>query len=277
MKVRKLLPINLVPDGQGEVQKQQRHADVLFVVSNIKGLMPVLKLHEDGPQAVFITPDDNIIDLTVQHLPYVEKIEGLPKEEYFRKAKNNEQEFAYTASDDDHSRNRKDTQKLIYAPDRFQMPRMHQTDDKAVLTDAEKLAEFVKSAVLSQLPLYWETEKVPKEKHTQKVVGEDFEKRVIQSKRDSVVLIEHPVKAKNGKILQQFEEIARVEKVKEANKNVLFARYNGLNESQRYKNPEKLPALIYVKAGGKEIVTFEGINDLLAKGVKEADVHERVR
>ena len=79
----------------------------------------------------------------------MESIEGLPKEEFFKKARNNEQEFAYTATDDDRDRNRKDTAKLIYSPDRFQMPRMYHTADKEVLGNPEKLAEFVKSAVLN--------------------------------------------------------------------------------------------------------------------------------
>ena len=58
------------------------------------------------------------------------------------------------------------------------MPRMHHTMDKEILTNPEKLVDFVKSAVLGQLPLYWETDKVPKKKYSQKVTGEDFEKRV---------------------------------------------------------------------------------------------------
>ena len=73
------------------------------------------------------------------------------------------------------------------------MPRMYHTADKATLTDPEKLTEFVKAAVLGQLPLYWESERVPKAKHSQKVVGEDFEKRVLESNKDAVLLVRHQV------------------------------------------------------------------------------------
>jgi hypothetical protein len=41
------------------------------------------------------------------------------------KAINNEEEFKYEPSDDDHARNKKDTAKLIYSPDRFLMSKMY--------------------------------------------------------------------------------------------------------------------------------------------------------
>ena len=71
--------------------------------------MPVTKLHEDKPQALFITPEDNVTDLFNTYLVDLEKVEGLTKEEYLKKAFNNEKEFAYAVSDDDKERNRKDT------------------------------------------------------------------------------------------------------------------------------------------------------------------------
>jgi hypothetical protein len=55
---------------------------------------------------------------------------------------------------------------------------MHHTFDQDILTNPEKLVNFIQQAVLGQLPLYWETEQVPKQKYSQKVVGEDFEKRI---------------------------------------------------------------------------------------------------
>jgi hypothetical protein len=78
VRARKLLPINLTPDQNGEMQKQQRHSDVLFVLSTVKNLMPVVKLHEHGPQAVFVTPEDNNVDLLQTTLAKLETVEGLP-------------------------------------------------------------------------------------------------------------------------------------------------------------------------------------------------------
>ena len=94
---------------------------------------------------MFVTPEDNnIINLLQNYLVNLEKIEGLTRDEYLLKAGNIEKEFAYTEADSDTERNKKDTAKLIYSPDRFIMPRMHHSDDKSLISDPEKLAEFVK-------------------------------------------------------------------------------------------------------------------------------------
>ena len=50
--------------------------------------MPIAKLHESGPQALFVTPEDNVVDLLSNQLSHIEKIEGFPKEEFKRKAAN---------------------------------------------------------------------------------------------------------------------------------------------------------------------------------------------
>lgn len=127
------------------------------------------------------------------------------------------------------------------------MPKMYHSSDKTVLTEPDKLNDFVKSAVLGQLPIYWETTLVPKEKYSQKIVGEDFEKIIFETQKDTLLFINHPTQEKNRKLLDFYEEFARVEKSKKENKNILFARFNGLNESATFKNPSKLPALIYFK------------------------------
>ena len=167
---------------------------------------------------------------------------------------------------------------MIYSPERFVMPRMHHTADRATLTDPERLAEWVKAAVLGQLPVYWESERAPKAKYSQKVVGEDFEKRVLESPKDALLLVSHPVKAKNGRLPERFEEFARREKATD----LLIGRYNGVNESQSFKSPERLPAVLYFRrlldAQGqptgepKEVQVLEDINDLLLRGSTDEDV-----
>lgn len=96
----------------------------------------------------------------------MQKIEGVPTEEFLTKARNAEVEFKEAPGDDDREINKKDTSKRIFSVERFTMARMHHTNDKAILTNPEKLVDFVKSAVLGQLPLYWESEKVPKIKYS---------------------------------------------------------------------------------------------------------------
>ena len=70
------------------------------------------------------------------------------QDEYISKAKRGDIEFAYAETDDDRERNKKDTSKLIYSLERFVMGRMHHTADQDILTNPDKLADFVKSAVL---------------------------------------------------------------------------------------------------------------------------------
>ena len=82
VSARKALPINLIPDESGQLQKQQRHADVLLVLSTVRNLMPIAKLHEEGPQALFVTPEENIVNLFNSTLSHLEKVEGLTKDEY---------------------------------------------------------------------------------------------------------------------------------------------------------------------------------------------------
>ena len=202
---------------------------MLFVLSTVKNLIPVTKLHEDGPQALFVTPDDNVIDLRSNYLTHLEKVEGLPIEDFLRKARNAEKEFAYLDSDDDKERNKKDTAKLIYSPERFIMGRMYHTADRETLTNPEKIENFVKEAVLQQLKPYWETEKTPKVKHSLKVTGEDLEKRILDSKKDALLLILHPTKEKNRHLPEWFEEFTRAERPSSG--ELTFARCNGINEA----------------------------------------------
>jgi len=152
-----------------------------------------------------------MIDLLTNYLPKLEKIEGASVEEFMRKAKNNEVEFAATEKDDDRERNKKDTMKMIYSPDRFLMQKMYHTDDLNVLTDFTKLVGFVKASINNELKYYWDSTPIPKEKYSQKIVGEDFDKRILESKRDSLVLVYHPIKDKNRHIIDKYEEFVKIQ------------------------------------------------------------------
>ena len=92
--------------------------------------MPLAKLKENGPQGLFICAEENFVNLLSNHLSGLQKIEGISQDAFITKALNNEKEFAYTAEDDDDTkRNKKDTLKMIYSPDRFIMPKMYYTKD----------------------------------------------------------------------------------------------------------------------------------------------------
>jgi len=83
--------------------------------------------------------------------------------------------------------------KMIYSPDRFIMSKLYREDSLDVLTNPAKLTAFVNEVLNNERPLYWESEKEKKEKFSEKLVGEDFEKRVIDSDQDALLLIYHPI------------------------------------------------------------------------------------
>jgi hypothetical protein len=55
------------------------------------------------------------------------------------------------------------------------------------------ISEFIDKSLSGEIPLYFKSERDKwGHKHSDKIVGEDFEKRVIDTKRDALVLIYHP-------------------------------------------------------------------------------------
>ena len=76
-----------------------------------------------------------------------------------------------------------------------------------------------------------------------RVVGESFEKLIFDSPKDSLVLVHHPISHKNRGLKDKWEKFAEVNE----NKNILIGRYSGINESDVFKTPKKLPAIVYFK------------------------------
>jgi len=101
-------------------------------------------------------------------------------------------------------------------------------------------------------------------------VGEEFEKRVIETKRDALVLIFHPNPEKNRGLKEKFEHFCQVAKAEGC--PLFLARYNGVNESEVFKNPKKLPALVLFKAN-KEEEKLDGDDSTM----KDQVVYERTR
>jgi len=73
------------------------------------------------------------------------------------------------------------------------------------------------------------------------VVGDSLKAHVFDTHRDALMLIYHPVASKNRGLKERFESLAQsVDSSK-----LLVARYNGVNESAVFKNPNKLPAIVH--------------------------------
>ena len=58
------------------------------------------------------------------------------------------------------------------------------------------LAKFIKNAREGLHPLFFESEKIPRKRYSEKLVGEDFVKRVIEQDENWLVYFQHPVKGK---------------------------------------------------------------------------------
>jgi len=76
-------------------------------------------------------------------------------------------------------------------------------------------------------------------------VGEDFEKRIIDGSRDTLLLVYHPLAHKNRGLKEKFEQFAE----QADDSKLLVGRYNGVNESKVFRSPSKLPALLLFKQG----------------------------
>jgi hypothetical protein len=150
--------------------------------------------------------------------------------------------------DDSKEKNRKDTKRMLFSPERFYMQNYHLEKNIDNLTSSEGILSFVNKCVSGEMPLHYKSENDKwSHKFSSKLVGEEFEKRVIETKRDALVLISHPLKEKNRGLQEKFEHFAKISKAEGMDKQLFVARYNGVNESEVFKNPAKLPALVLFK------------------------------
>ena len=73
----------MAPNPEGDVKKDKKHQDVLFVLSTVPNLMPVVRLKDTSKsQAVFVYPEDKTVDLRSDYLSKLNTIEGLTMQEF---------------------------------------------------------------------------------------------------------------------------------------------------------------------------------------------------
>lgn len=141
-------------------------------------------------------------------MPDLQKIEGVSLEEFFEKCKNFDKEFPLSAEDakDDSKKNKIDSLRRVYDAQRFMFDsKMFREDDLAALKNPKRILEFVDKSTEGKLEAFYEQMKPKKEKFSIKIAGKDFEKRVFEQNRDSLVLIYHSEPEKNRGIKQKFE------------------------------------------------------------------------
>jgi hypothetical protein len=143
------------------------------------------------------------------------------------------------------------------------------SDEVEVLEDPQRLEEFVSEVREGKRGLSFQSQKPVSEKHSQKLVGDDFEKRVLNADTDTLVLVYHPVAEKNRGLKQRFERYAS----RAGAHDVKMARMNGVNESPVFKVPSKLPALVLFRSkldGSKEVVEYHDTRRFMLKSSSDA-------
>ena len=89
------------------------------------------------------------------------------------------------------------------------MQKMNITDDEITLLTPSELSKFIQESQSGTRPPTWLSEKEKEKKYSMKIVGQTFEKLVYDGKRDALVLVYHPLKAKNRGIKKKFEAFAK--------------------------------------------------------------------
>ena len=89
---------------------------------------------------------------------------------------------------------------------------------------------------------------------------------------DSLVLVYHPDPAKNHALRSRFEQY-------HGKPGLQTFRYNGgKNQSEFYKVPDKLPALVLFRRvdGLKAVIEFQLVQELMVDGLSQADFNRHV-
>ena len=141
--------------------------------------------------------------------------------------------------------------------------KMYREANFGAIAEPSLLNDFVTDALAEKRELFWFSLDKKKPKHSQKIVGSDLERRIFDTARDALVLFYHPLAHKNRGVKQKYEEFAKTTSADP--RQLLVARCNGINESEVYRPPAKLPALVYFKTqpdgSFKEIIEYELTRD----------------
>jgi len=127
-QARAQLPLKISATEEG--QQVNHDDDVLFIISTMRELMPVTKLAREETQALFVHPQEKQVSLLEEerYLKHLKKVEGKTLDEFMKLALDeNAPEFTPLPTDDDMEQNKKETNRIIFSPERFVMPKLNHT------------------------------------------------------------------------------------------------------------------------------------------------------
>ena len=216
--------------------------NLIFVVSTCSMLIPLLKLSSKIPRAILAIPEHDskdCIDLRNSYWMNLKKIDGMPIDEFYKLVEQ-KPHLKESAQDE------KDTKKARFSEDRFKLQKSFSIAGN--ITE-ESLKFLIEQAQNNNLKPFFESDDIPEETYAERVVGEDFKKRVLQSKQDCLVFVEHPIHKENKGYANKFERSAKLNK----NNDLKFFRITSFNENESFHFQKyNSPTVLYFKNGQKD-------------------------
>lgn len=178
-KARLMFPLKL-RDRKADEPANPNHDiknNLLFIVSTTPMLIPLMRLTSKQPRAILALPDNDqndSVDLRDSYWRDLRKIDGLPALDFYARVA--EKPHLKAASDDE-----RESVKAKFSEDRFKFQKTFSVSGRIT---AESIALMVEQAQKGKLRPFFESEDKPLEHFSEITVGEDFKKKVLQSKHD---------------------------------------------------------------------------------------------
>ena len=109
------------------------------------------------------------------------------------------------------------------------------------------MKEYVQNGIDGKHKNFFESAPIDESlKNVRQVTGADFDSSIFKRNMEAnkLVLIKHPVDAKNLDIEKSFDKFAK------SQENIISHSMSGLNEPEEFKCPSKLPAVVLFKTDG---------------------------
>ena len=243
-KTRQNYPL-VLNEKKAEEKKNPNHnlkENLLFIVSTCPMLIPLLKLSSKQPRAILAVPEhdsDDVIDLRNKYWSHLKKIDGMPIDEYYKMV----EEKPHLK---ENNQDEKDTKKARFSEDRYKLQKSWSISGDI---NESGLTYLIEQAQLNKMKNFFESEDIPEVLFSEKVVGEDFKRKVLQSKHDWVVFLENPIQKENRDYGEKFERSAKLNK----NSDVKYYRITDFNETDTFKLMKyNSPTVLYFKKNSKE-------------------------
>lgn len=214
-------------------------------------MIPLLKYSlKDEPCLLLVVPSDESGSLDIdlledeRYLKNLKVVDGITKEQFLDRIQNPDPALAPSPEDDETETNRKESERMKQSADRFTFTKMYKLNNEITAAGIKNLIDSVEEG---STQYFFESEKVPRVKYSEKVVGEDLKKKVLTSDKDCLLFLQNPDKSQNKGYATKYEKFA-----KEASKeDVKVYRMRGYNESDQFKFKENGPAVYFFKNGDK--------------------------